>query len=238
MVAMMLAAVAFGAESFAFEAPLIDNLDLGDDFDHAAFREDVRDLDGELTALLASKSWYTVGVQGARSPAEGRLWGFADALTVHPTFTATARATIPSPVMDEEEPSYTTQSNAHVRTEAGRVVAAAGGVVEHSFGCGSYTGYTDWLVTYDAEGNPNLFYSTENGHGEELVLHTETVGQVEYDESGVPVALDVRTRQRWIGCDLCSNDLVGTDDWDDVTWSHARYVFVTGDTDLVDASGC
>ncbi len=238
MVSMMLVGVAFGAEAFTVEALEIDNRDLGDDFDHAAFREDVRDLDAELGTMLASTGWYTVGVQGALSPVQGRLWGLGDALTVAPTFVATARATIPAAPLDEEDPSYTTQSNAHVRTDAaGRVVAAAGGVVEHSFGCGSYTGYTDWLVTYDAEGNPNLFYSTENGHGEELVLHTETVGQVEY-EDGVPKALDVRTRQQWIGCDLCSNDLVGTDDWDDVSWSHVRYVFVTGDADIADAEGC
>lgn len=235
MFALLLASVAFGAESFTFEAPLIDQLLLEDDFDHQAFKADARELDGELAALLATPGWSEVQSQGPRAPVLGSLAFVRNALSVQPAFVATARTG--RKVGDDYELSMV--SNAKVLRDAqGRVRAAAGGITTDGGECGgSWTTYSDWLVTYDADGSPDRVYLTANQYGAELVRHTSTIGQVQY-EGGLPVALDVQSRERWIGCDLCENGLLTSDDWDDVSWSHVRYVFVHGDTDVSDAEGC
>ena len=234
MFAMLLASVSFGAESFTVEAPRVDTTELEDDFDHAAFKEDARELDTELAALLATSGWSEIQLQGSHAPVLGTLEFLTSALSDQPKFVATTRT---GHKVGDDEIAFV--SNAKVLRDAqGHVRAAAGGITTDGGECGgSWTTYTDWLVTYDEGGSPDRVYLTANQYGAELVRHTVTIGQIAY-EDGVPVAIDQAVRERWIGCDLCENGLLRTDDWDDVTWSHVRTVFVRGDDDATEAQGC
>lgn len=210
----------------------IGNESLGNDFSHAAFREEREQLQRELGTVLATKDWYAVTAAGPRAPiaADTDARVVVDVLSVQPTFSATHRATVPDVCRSAYE-EVPVRSNAKVRRDAeGRVRAAAGGQVVTTASCGMYTSYTDWLVIYDASGHPERFFVTGNTYGDDLVYQYEAIGRVETVD-GRPVALDVRSRGRFIGCELCSNELLGTDgpnselDWDEMTWKHDRYTY-------------